>query len=704
MSPHLCKGVISTEARHERSGEILLLRLILIQNGKISPLQNLPRQIFPVEMTHNLTCGDTVAFTRGNYATINSTHHTKSTFIMTNSLHYETHQFDVCVIGGGMAGLCAAIAAARGGAKTALIHDRPVLGGNASSEVRMWICGAKGNHNKETGILEEIQLDNLYHNSSLNYSIWDSVLYGKAHFQPNLTTFLNCSCLNAAMDGERISSITSWQLTSQTMHTVEAKQFIDCSGDSILAALTPAEFRVGREAREEFDEDIEPQNADAKTMGNSLLIQLRRTDSPQTFVAPRWAYKFNSPEDLPSRIRGVEGANFWWIEVGGLDDTIKDAERIRDELMKIVYGVWDYIKNRAPERENAANWAVEWIGSLPGKRENRRYIGDHVLTQNDVRDEGRFEDIVAYGGWPMDDHHPAGLLYPGKPTIFHPAPSPFGIPYRSLYSCNIENLLFAGRNISVTHAALSSTRVMATCAILGQAAGTAAALCIHHNCSPRALNQGEKLHELQHQLMDDDCWLPGLTRPLSNLAASAELSGAGENVAALRDGMERDREEEDHAWSCEPGGIAEYSWPHPVQINGARLVFDSNLNHTKRMPCSYPQGDTCRVPSSLVKKFRIEARDDAGDWQVVFQEETNFQRLVQVPLNIKTSALRLIPESTWGDKTIRVFSFEPREQFASKIPTLFDSPNFSDVRAQIAPEDLAPPESADSGKDGVFGA
>lgn len=623
---------------------------------------------------------------------------------MTHSLHHETHQFDVCVIGGGMAGLCAAIAAARGGAKTALIHDRPVLGGNASSEIRMWICGAKGEHNKETGILEEIQLDNLYHNSSLNYSIWDSVLYGKAKFQPNLTTFLNCSCLDASMQGDHISAITTWELTSQTMQTVSATQFIDCSGDSILAALTPAEFRVGREAREEFDEDIEPQNADAKTMGNSLLIQLRRTDAPQTFVAPRWAYKFNSPEDLPSRMRGVEGTNFWWIEVGGLDDTIKDAERIRDELMKIVYGVWDYIKNRAPERDKAANWAVEWIGSLPGKRENRRFIGDHTLTQNDVRAGGHFEDIVAYGGWPMDDHHPAGLLYPGKPTIFHPAPSPFGIPYRSLYSRNIENLLFAGRNISVTHAALSSTRVMATCAILGQAVGTAAALCIQHNCAPRAFSQGEKLRQLQQTLMDDDCWLPGVTRAISPLTTNATLTGDGDNIAALRDGHDRDREDANHAWSCQAGNSATYSWPQPVQINGVRFIFDSNLNHTKRMPCSYPQSDTCRVPSSLVKQFRLEARDAAGNWKTVFREENNYQRLVQVPLDIQTDALRLIPESTWGDATIRIFSFEPQDQFTLKIPAPVDGPAFAEVRAQIAPADLAPPESESSGKAGIFGA
>ncbi len=214
--------------------------------------------------------------------------------------------------------------------------------------------------------------------------------------------------------------------------------------------------------------------------------------------------------------------------------------------MRTTYGVWDYIKNHAPERALAENWAVEWIGSLPGKRENRRYVGDHILTQNDVRAGGAFDDIVAYGGWSMDDHHPAGVLYPGKPTIFHPAPSPYGIPYRCLYSRNIANLLFAGRNISVTHAALSSTRVMATCAVLGQAAGTAAALCIRHGCEPRSLSGGPRLGELQQTLMDDDCWLPGRRREVSCLARSAALSSDGRDAPLLWDGLDRDRENESH--------------------------------------------------------------------------------------------------------------------------------------------------------------
>ncbi len=608
-------------------------------------------------------------------------------------LHRETHEFDVCVVGGGMAGLCAALAAARNGAKTALVHDRPVLGGNASSEIRMWICGAHGKHNKEAGLLEEIQLENQWRNPGLNYSIWDSILWGKAATQPNLTLFLNCSCTDATMQGTKIESLLAWQLTTQTWHAIAARTFVDCSGDSILAAVTPAEFRQGREARHEFDEDIQPEKSDLKTMGNSLLIQLRRTDEAQPFVAPDWAYKFGGPEDLPHRMNGVNGANFWWIEIGGLDDTIRDSEHLATELHKIAYGVWDYLKNRAPEREKSCNWALEWLGSLPGKRESRRYIGDHVLTQNDVRAQGRFDDIIAYGGWSMDDHHPAGMYYPGSPTIFHPAPSPYGIPFRSLFSKNIENLLFAGRNISVTHAALSSTRVMATCAILGQAAGTAAALCTRHRCEPRALGSGPQLRELQKILMDDDCWLPGVLRPQSSLALCGQLSGKGE-VELLRDGLDRDREDEAHAWEGEMGAAIEYRWKEPVNLAGARLVFDSNLSNEKRMPCTYPQkGDRTLVPASLIKGFRLETCDQNGTWTLAHQATQNHQRLLWVPLNRAATGLRLVPETTWGADAARVFAFEPLERFGAKIPVVPAGASWSEVVSRIKADDLAPPEN-----------
>lgn len=595
-----------------------------------------------------------------------------------------------------MAGLCAAIASARRGAKTILVQDRPVLGGNASSEVRMWICGAHGKNTKETGILEEIQLNNALQNPGGNYSIWDAVLWSIASHEPHLTLLLNATCcdgqsepVHGDKDQRRLTNIRCWQLTTQTWHTIGAKIFIDCSGDSVLAPISGAQTRWGREAREEFDEDIEPSKADKKTMGNTLLIQLRKTDSPVPFTPPPFAYVFDSPEDLPHRIHGVQAHNFWWIELGGLQDTIHDAEKIRDDLMRASWGVWDYIKNRSPAKDEAANWALEWLGSLPGKRENRRYIGGHTLTQNEVRaatTPDYFSDTIAYGGWSMDDHHPAGLLYPGKPTIFHPAPTPYHIPYRTLYSRNVVNLMCAGRNISVTHAALSSTRVMGTTSILGQAAGTAAAIAIARGVAPSQIYPNY-IDEVQSALMADDCWLPGRARAVDPIARQASC-----DAPVLLNGHDRAVGEESNAHHAPIGAPITFTWKSPVKVAGLRAVFDSNLQNMKRMPCSYPQNENRKsVPESLVQSFRVEIRRTDGSWQRVAGGE-NHQRLVQIPLDVQTDGVRFIAESTWGVDDARLFALEPVSRLGPSRPEMPARVKFSDVVAKQKPEDLAPPE------------
>lgn len=571
------------------------------------------------------------------------------------------HKADFCVVGGGMAGLCAAIAAARHGAKVVLMQERPVLGGNASSEIRMWICGARGKNNRETGILEEIILENYYRNPQKNYHIWDSVLYEKVRFEKNITLLLNCTCTSLEMDGNRIKSVKGWQMTTQTWHTVEAKIFADCSGDSILAPLSGAEFRVGREARDEFNESIGPVEADKKTMGMSCLIQAREMPYPQPFIPPAWAYDYPTEDDIPHEFRShdVRETNFWWIELGGDQDSIHDTEEIRDELLKIAFGIWDHIKNHGDH--GAENWTLEWIGFLPGKRESRRYVGDHILTQNDVRAEGRFDDIVAYGGWPMDDHHPAGFRYPGPPTIYHHAPSPYGIPYRCLYSRNIENLMFAGRNISATHAALSSTRVMGTCAIMGQAVGTAAAIAIRDGLTPRGVYQ-QRIGELQQALMEDDCYLPWHKRNISELTKRAKLTASEGDPEPLRNGIDRPVGDEDNGWIGNIGAWVQYEFDRPERIRELRFVFDSDLNRPEHnMPCNYPLNDTsfC-VPATLVKKFSIQIQSESGDWCTIKRVENNYQRLVRLNIDVTAKAIRFIPEATWGADKAHVFAWDVR--------------------------------------------
>jgi len=575
----------------------------------------------------------------------------------THRFETEVHEVDLCVVGGGMAGLIAAVSAARHGAQVLLMQDRPVLGGNASSEIRMWICGARGPDAKETGLLEEIMLANYYRNRTLKYALWDTVLYEKARYTDGIRLLLNCACQEVTTEGEHIIAIKGYQTTTQHFHEVRAKYFADCSGDSVLR-IAGAEFRWGREAESEFNESHAPKSPDSHTMGNSILLQTREVGGEhRPFIPPQWALKFKEG-DLPNRHLTPTGENFWWLELGGLQNTIADAEILRDELLKVGFGVWDLIKNHPDGR--AKDWELEWIGALPGKRENIRYVGDHMLNQNEILAGGKFEDTVAYGGWTMDDHHPAGLYYSGRATVFHHTPSPYGIPYRSLYSRNIGNLFFAGRNISCTHMAMSSTRVMATCSLVGQAAGTAAALAVRHSCSPREV-YSHHLHELQEHLMDDDCFLPGFTRAIPELSRQAELSASLGDPGELRSGIDRVYAKVDHGWWGQPGESVTYTFDRPRQLSRARLVFDSDLSDKKRMPCWYPQtGNAVRMPGMLAREYAIEVRNSLGEWERVFRAEENCQRLVKIPLALETAAVRFVPLASWGAERVHLMAFDVR--------------------------------------------
>lgn len=558
------------------------------------------------------------------------------------TLYYNA---ELCVIGGGMAGLCCAIAAARHGTSVVLVHDRPVLGGNASSEIRMWIGGAHGKDNREGGIIEEIFLENFYQNPSLKYPIWDSVLYEKAKAEKNLTLLLNTSCLDEEMDGNKIVKIKAWQSNAETFHEICATYFADCSGDSILATLTGAEYMYGREAKSDFNETIPPDVADKKTMGMSCLFQIRETDHKVEFTPPEWAYKYETDECLPYKDHN-KNDNFWWIEIGGEWDAIHDTDRCRDELLKICYGVWDHMKNYGDH--GVDNWELEWIGFLPGKRESRRYIGKCIVTENDVKAEGRFDDIVAYAGWSMDDHFPEGFYYTkGYPTVYHPAPQPWGLPLRCMISANIENLVFAGRNISVTHAALSSSRVMATCAILGQALGTAVAQAMKENCSIENID----ICTLQQTLMADDCYIPWHQRQVPALTQRARC-----NSEIVRNGKDRG---EENLWVGKDGDFIEYAFDKDVDVSEIRIIFDSDLNRKyHNMPCNYPLVQTkFKLPDTLIKEYRIEGESSAGEVFSICVSD-NRKRLARHLVKWKVNKVRLIPVSTHGCEQLRLFDFE----------------------------------------------
>lgn len=574
---------------------------------------------------------------------------------------------DLCVVGGGLSGLSAAVEAARHGAKVILVQDRPMLGGNASSEVRMWVCGAHGPNMRETGIVEELELENQHRNPYKNYNIWDSVMLETVQKEKNITLLLNTTCMDGAMEGDALKSITCWQMTTQKYFRIEASFFADCSGDSILQPITGAPCRMGREGRVEYDESIAPEIADDRTMGMSTMIVAREYPEERIFVAPTWARKITA-KDLNYRTPDLRSAseNFWYLELGGMQNTISDTEEIRDELLKLAYGMWDFLKNDPEQKEKNKNFDIDWIGILPGKRESRRYIGDYVMTQHDVEAEGRFDDMIAYGGWSMDDHHPGGFDATGNPpTIFHPAPSPYGIPYRCLYSKTVSNLFFAGRNISVTHAAMSSTRVMATCALLGQAVGAAAALAAAYRTSPRGIYQNH-IRELQQMLMDDDCYLPFHTRPVNDLTKNAKLVSDMQDAEALRSGKDRPIGDADNGAWGEPGCYVTYAAAEK-KINAVRLVFDSDLDRrtlpeeeaSLRRPMFHNmllKRTASYTPKTLVKDFDLIYKTASGEKHIEIRG--NYQRLVRIVLSEAADEVTLRVLSTNGSEKVHIFAFD----------------------------------------------
>ena len=558
------------------------------------------------------------------------------------------YNVDLCVIGGGLSGVCAAISAARHGVKVVLVQDRPVLGGNSSSEIRMWVGGAKGKDNRESGLIEEIECENYYYNTSHIFPMWDTVLYQKVLKEKNITLLLNTSCNQCDYKNNHINSVSCWQLNTETTHIIKAKIFADCSGDSILAALTNASHMYGREAKKDFDESIPPDVADKKTMGMSCMFQIRETASPKRFIKPPFAYTYITDAELPYKDhKKLKDNNFWWIEYGGELDCIHDSDKCREELLKIAFGVWDHVKNQ--QDHGADNWEMDWIGFLPGKRESRRYIGKYIVNENDVNNAGKhFDDIIAYGGWTMDDHFPGGFYYQdGYPTIFHPAPSPWGIPYRALVHRDFDNLMFAGRNISVTHAALSSSRVMATCALLGQALGTAVSIMKEEGTTPATVN----VKKVQERLMDDDCYLPFMDRRPAFINKNATFSHP-----ILVNGKERGDENMYIGSLNEPVTI---TLNKPTLINGVRLVFDSDLNRKfDNMPCTYLLNEERYNPAkAMVKDFKLvfTLEDDKKQEFII---NNNFLRFVKVSFNHKIKKVELIPLSTYGSEEAHIFDFE----------------------------------------------
>ncbi len=581
----------------------------------------------------------------------------------------ESKNYDVIVVGGGMSGVCAAIAAARHGAKTALIQNRPVLGGNASSEIRMHICGADFHgsrpDSRETGIILEILLENRRRNPNHSFSVFDTVLWEKTHFQEGLDVYLNTHMKDAVVEENTIKKITALQITTEKEFEFTGNLFIDTTGDGYLASISGAKFMSGREGKEVFGETYAPDQSDKYTMGNTLMFRAVDLGRPVPFERPFWANQYTE-DDLKLRTITEISSGYWWIELGGDElDIILDGEELRDELLKALYGVWDYIKNSG--NFQSENYALDWVGFLPGKRESRRIIGDYILKEQDLLEGKIFEDAVAYGGWLMDMHTVGGLRnLAEKATNYFEMKDVYTIPYRSLYAKEINNLFIGGRAISASHMAFGSTRVMATCAVVGQAVGTAAALAVSKSILPRDVLK--HMEELQQTLLKDDCYIPGFVNKDKDdyalSAAKVECSSHTEegDCSNVINGISRKVKEKTNCWISkqlkEQGEWIALSYDTKIAVSEIHLKFDPNLSKEIMNTLSvYQQNKQVPgIPPELVKDYKIELYEGA-DCVYAAEVKDNYQRLRVHKLGrqILCDKIKVTVKRTYGDPHARIF-------------------------------------------------
>ena len=581
---------------------------------------------------------------------------------------------DFLVAGGGMAGTLAALAAARNGTKTILVQDRSRLGGNASSEIRMHIVGADCHGSRagwrEGGILEELRLENAVHNPHSAWELWDLLLYDKVVSEPNITLLLDSSVFRCEMDGDNIAA--AWVRSDKTEHLyrVAASCYADCTGDCRLGLESGAAYRTGHEAREEFGEPLAPETAGPQTLGSSILFTSKKHDKPMPFTPPSWARKVTE-EQLKFRGVGSWEYGYWWIEWGGMHDAIADNEMIRKELLSIVMGVWDYIKNSGNHR-SSENWALDWVGMIPGKRSSRRMEGPIMVSQRDLAGEAfDFEDAVSIGGWSFDDHPPGGFdAVQERPARQEGIGSVYNLPLRCMYSKNVKNLFMAGRNISATHVAFTSTRVMATCAVAGQAVGTAAALCVEKGITPHELSaDGKLVDRLQQMLLRDDQTIRDRKNEDPNdlaLKATATASGSVDGSAPEHaiNGRVRDMP---GSWSNRWGGRVEkvygawleLAWDSPQKISHVQITFDSGFHRelTLSEQTNRQKKMVLAAQPETVKSYEVQIhKPDSGMWTTVATETNNYLRLRRHDFDtVETDALRILVHETNGSEEARIY-------------------------------------------------
>ncbi len=399
-------------------------------------------------------------------------------------------EYDLVVVGAGIAGMSAAVSAARLGCKVALLNDRPVIGGNNSSEIRVHLGGRiEAGPYKELGNLQKEFGPTRGGNAQPADYYEDQKKMDWLLKEKNVSLFTNYRAIAVEKEGNRITAVIAKHIETGEEKRFEAPLFSDCTGDGTIGYLAGADYRMGRESRDEFGESTAPEQADKMTMGASVQWYSEDTKKPSSF--PHFEYGVDFNEKNCEKVTMGE----WTWETGMNYDQIKDFERIRDYGLMVVYSNWSYLKNEMKENDVYKNRKLAWVAYISGKRESRRLMGDYILKEDDLRKHVVHEDGSAASTWSIDLHYPDPKNtenFPGqefKSIAKHINIYPYPIPYRCLYSRNIDNLFMAGRNISVTHVALGTVRVMRTTGMMGEVVGMAASICKKYQVNPRGVYQ-----------------------------------------------------------------------------------------------------------------------------------------------------------------------------------------------------------------------
>ena len=433
---------------------------------------------------------------------------------MTHPGKLVTITADITIAGGGLAGVCAAIAAARQGRTVSLIQNRPVLGGNSSSEIRVWTRGSTGGGNlfsEEMGILGELKLANQYKNPEGNPILWDEILLDAVYQEHAISLFLNTLVVDVAHQDGHIQSLTALEINSERRFQFLSPVYVDATGDGFIAASAGLSYVIGKECNGTYGEEHAPEQFDPTTQGCTILMTFIKREKAVTFVPPSYAYPFEYIEKLLNNggrmvSEKSNGCDFWWVEFGGQKDTINEIASITLELKRLTLGIYNYIKNSG--KFDADTLELNWTGSLPGKRESRRFVTEYVLTETDILQNRTFNDVAFHGGWYLD-FHPSEGIYSKADFCTQIPVDLYGIPLRCLFSSQSDNLLVCGRILGASHAAFASTRIMDTCALSGQAAGTAASVLVSDQLKTPDLLDKSVYARIQALLVEGDMLLPG---------------------------------------------------------------------------------------------------------------------------------------------------------------------------------------------------